>query len=84
MTFADILADAYDRSGHPQSPDTAVARRFKGFVNRWNRKVLTDKGMEATPPRDDYARVRGGSGDLRDRASIHAVRLREHDAATPL
>jgi hypothetical protein len=47
MTFADILADAYDRTGHPQSPDTAVARRFKGFVNRWNRKVLTDKGMEA-------------------------------------
>lgn len=47
MNFSEILLDVYDRTGHGQAPDAAVQRRMKRFVNRWVRKVLTQKGAES-------------------------------------
>jgi hypothetical protein len=46
MTFLELLQDCYDRTGHGQTPPAEVSRRFKRFVNRWNRKILTTTGME--------------------------------------
>lgn len=59
MTFSEILLDVYDRTGNDQSPLTAVSRRIKRYVNRWNRKILSAPGMEslrrATIPKSSIA-----------------------------
>lgn len=48
MTFLEILNDAYDRCGQDQAPTVPapVSRRFKRFVNRWHRKILSAPGMD--------------------------------------
>lgn len=48
MQFVDMLNDAYDRTGQNQSSSVAaeVARRYKRYANRWNRRVLSMAGME--------------------------------------
>ncbi len=51
MQFVDLLNDIYDRTGHPQQtsatvPPTEVQRRIKRYVNRWNRKILSQPGMD--------------------------------------
>ena len=46
MTFLALQQSVYDRCGHQQSPPTEVSRRIKAFLNRWNRKILSAKGME--------------------------------------
>jgi hypothetical protein len=45
-SFLDIQQNVYDRLGHPQSPQTEVSRRIKSYINDWNRRVLSAKGME--------------------------------------
>jgi hypothetical protein len=47
MTFAEMQSDVFDRIGQLQSPDAAVVRRIKAWLNRWNRKILTSPGMES-------------------------------------
>lgn len=47
MNFSEILLDTYDRTANDQAPLTAVSRRIKRFVNRWNRKILSAPGMES-------------------------------------
>ena len=48
MTFLEIVNDVYDRIGAQQSTsvDANVSRRVKRFVNRWNRKILSQPGMD--------------------------------------
>lgn len=47
-SFVDLLNDAYDRTGHAQSTavPAEVARRFKRYLNRWHRKILSSPGMD--------------------------------------
>lgn len=46
MTFLQMKQDVYRRCGHPSSPQTEVVTRIDAFLNRWNRKILSAKGME--------------------------------------
>lgn len=47
MQFSEILTSVYDRTGNSATViDTAVARRIKAYVNRWNRKILSAPLME--------------------------------------
>ena len=46
-TFLALKQDVYRRTGHLSSPDAAVVTRVESFLNRWNRKILSAKGMDS-------------------------------------
>ncbi len=46
MTFGQILADIYRRTGFETSPATDVVTRIKGFVNETQQELFREPGME--------------------------------------
>jgi hypothetical protein len=47
MTFAQILADTYRRTGYPSSPATEVVTRIKAFVNETHEEILSEPGLRS-------------------------------------
>jgi hypothetical protein len=46
MTFSQILADVYRRTGFSSSPASDVSTRIKAFVNEVQQDILSEPGME--------------------------------------
>lgn len=51
MTFTELLAELYRRTGYASSPAAEITTRFKGFLNLTHRQILTKPGMQSL--RDD-------------------------------
>jgi hypothetical protein len=47
MTFAQILADTYRRTGYQSSPASDVVTRIKSFVNETHEAILAEPGLGA-------------------------------------
>lgn len=46
MNFLAIKQQVFDRTGQDQIPPTPVVRRIGGYVNKWNRKILSASLMD--------------------------------------